>query len=403
MNSRFIKKKILIIVNKFAQGGTFNSALNFYLGYNKLGYKVQIIFLKKSKSRIDLIKFIKINKIKLYNFKELKKINYPDYIHIIGHGITSDYIYKIKDLFPNSNFFESNIFGKPSSYEHLLSASWQLNQWSNLNYILNGGQKNYGILPLPVNFDQLFKFKNKFKLKNIKTFNKTILRVAQNYPGKWSLELITLFEKIYYLDQNVKLILVTPPKKIINKIKELPFNIKKNIRVISKINSNEEIFELYYKCNLFLHASNQGETFGYVFFESYVFNCPVFSMETPWADNSQVDIVRELFNKKNLFNSFNRLEYKILNKLKYKSRIILKQKILKKYSPIVVCKNSIKLMESRFDKKVKFDKNFLLDQLDNADNFIVPKIKKYFLTLCVIVFSSYSLFLFKKLRRIKMI
>ena len=126
-------------------------------------------------------------------------------------------------------------------------------------------------------------------------------------------------------------------------------------------------------------------------------------METPWADNSQVDIVRELFNKKNLFNSFNRLEYKILNELKYKSRIILKQKILKKYSPIVVCKNSIKLMESRFDKKVKFDKNFLLDQLDNADNFIVPKIKKYFLTLCVIVFSSYSLFLFKKLRRIKMI
>jgi hypothetical protein len=66
-------------------------------------------------------------------------------------------------------------------------------------------------------------------------------------------------------------------------------------------------------------------------------------------------------------------------------------------------KNSIKLMESRFDKKVKFDKNFLLDQLDNADNFIVPKIKKFFLKLCVIVFSSYSLFLFKKLRRIKMI
>ena len=60
-------------------------------------------------------------------------------------------------------------------------------------------------------------------------------------------------------------------------------------------------------------------------------------------------------------------------------------------------------MESRFNKKVNFDKNFLLDQLDNVDNFVVPQIKKYFLKLCVIVFSSYSLFLFKKLRRIKML
>ena len=48
-------------------------------------------------------------------------------------------------------------------------------------------------------------------------------------------------------------------------------------------------------------------------------------------------------------------------------------------------------------------KNIAIYQLDNADNFIVPKIKKFFLKLCVIVFSSYSLFLFKKLRRIKMI
>ena len=126
-------------------------------------------------------------------------------------------------------------------------------------------------------------------------------------------------------------------------------------------------------------------------------------METPWADNSQVETVRELFGRKNLFNSFNRLEYKILNELNHKSRVIIKKKILKKYSPITVCKNSIKLMGSRFDKKVNFDKNFLLDQLDNVDNFVVPQIKKYFLKLCVIVFSSYSLFLFKKLRRIKML
>ena len=41
-----LNKQILIIVNKYGQGGTFNAALNFSIGYQKLGYKNQILFLK---------------------------------------------------------------------------------------------------------------------------------------------------------------------------------------------------------------------------------------------------------------------------------------------------------------------------------------------------------------------
>ena len=395
-------KQILIIVNTFKQGGTFNSALNFSIGYNKLGYQTQIIYFKKNKVRKDLKKLTSRHKINLLNYKKINLIKSPKFIHIIGHDIRASFVKKLKLKFPSAKLFESNIFGKKNSYDHLLDASWQLNHWANASYSLSGGKKNYGILPLPVNTDYLLKFKKKFEKNNVSKKN-IILKISQKSEGKWCKDIIKVFKEINSVNQKIELILVTPTKTIVEEVKQLDLNTKKKIKIINRVSNIEKIYKLYFQSKIFLHITQQGETFGYVFFEASIFNCNVLSMETPGADNSQVEILREIFSKKNTFNNIKALTDKTINLLSTNTGNNFLSSKVKKYSIKNVCKHSIGLMINDKKKIIKVKKKTIMELVSNYHNDRKSKYKKFFFKSLVFVFSIYSLFIFRKLKRFKII
>ena len=61
--------------------------------------------------------------------------------------------------------------------------------------------------------------------------------------------------------------------------------------------------------NIFLHISKIGESFGYVIAESLLCETPVVTLNTPWADNSQSELVGNrkggftIFQKKNFIKA----------------------------------------------------------------------------------------------------
>lgn len=401
-----LNKQILIIVNKYGQGGTFNAALNFSIGYQKLGYKNQILFLKTKKVRNDLKKILKKKQINLLHVKDLNKIKKPDFIHIIGHGIHLPLIKKISKKFPESKIYESNIFGKKSSYEHLLEESWQLNEWCNFNYILSGGKKNFNYLPLPVNYNFLLEYKKKYSNLKIKKNRLSILKISQDARGKWSKDLIKIFSKVHLKNNKATLTLVTPPTQIKLQIKKLPLNVKKQICIINKIHNYEQLYRLYSISNVFLHLTQQGETFGYVLFEANFFDCKMICNETPWADNSQVEILRDLYTQNHSYNNNYSITRSMTNSIKFnQNKKYFLRKNLKKYSHINVCKNAIKIMSvSRNYKKIKdYNLKTLINLIDNPCKDFTTFSKNLFLKMIVIIFSFYSFKILKKLRRIKII
>ena len=348
-----------------------------------------------------MISYIKKKKIKCTKSNKFNFFQTINYVHVIGHDISYNFIKKIKFSFNQVKIFESNIFGIKSNYEKFLNESWQLNKWNNFKYLLSGGEKNYSILPSPVNYELLLNYKKKIKKIYRNPFS--ILKVSQNSEGKWSKEIIEVFNKVYYKNKNINLTLVTPTKTIIREIKKLSPEIKNKIKIIKKIKNTKEIYKLYLKSNIFLHLTQQGETFGYVFFEANFFDCRVVCNETPWADNSQVEILRELYSSKCLYNNnksiVNSLEKLILQKKNH----FFKKKYEYKYSQKNICRQAIKLMASRKKNIQKFNKQDMYDLLSYSNKDLLSTFKSLFLKSIVYLFSIYSLVIFKKLKRLNLL
>jgi hypothetical protein len=132
--------------------------------------------------------------------------------------------------------------------------------------------------------------RNFFRKKwGIKANEIVIGRVGQQFDGKWSTLLIDLFEKLRRSDIRIRLLVVNPPRIIIEKIRKSLF--KAEIVVIDEISGDETLSECYSSIDIFVLLADQGESFGMVIAESLLCETPVVSLSTPWGDNSQGEVI----------------------------------------------------------------------------------------------------------------
>ena len=66
---------------------------------------------------------------------------------------------------------------------------------------------------------------------------------------------------------------------------------KKKIFVVDFIQDKKLLNDIYASADIFWHIADQGESFGYVIIESILNGTPVISMQTPWSDNTQSEIL----------------------------------------------------------------------------------------------------------------
>lgn len=287
--------KILEVVNSLGLGGTERTAVNFSIGLTNKGCEVIVFTLNEGirKKELDNLHIPVI--IGLENLKELSIQWIPDVIHIHNHGI-NPYIQRIIcNMYPNAYICEQNVFGVPSNYSKL-DCSFQLSKWSKWNYINRRTTVDcrISILPNPINSDSFYPanlyernaFRNKY---NIPLDAIVLLRIGQPIVAKWNIKIIDVFIDLKKKYNNLFLLCIGAPHNIIDYSRKK--NIHSNLLFIDKITSDEDLRVCYSSCDIFLHMSRIGESFGIVLLEAMLCGLPVVTINTPYCDNAQSEVV----------------------------------------------------------------------------------------------------------------
>lgn len=370
--------KILTVVTNLEKGGTQRAAQTFAEAYKILGHDSKLLALYGLGPRYDEIKdFIEIwNGLDDENLNKLKKWA-PDIVHIHSHGPKLEDINKLIHICPKAKIIETNVFSRPSLWAKSVFISFQLSEWAQWLFNLRSN-KNYKstIVPYPIKCDafkrvsqtDIFHFKKEHKIPE-EAF--VIGRIGQALKGKWSTQIIETFNEVSIKIPNTYLLLVNPPENILEAAQNSPFSNK--VVHIPKIFGDRNLSFAYSAMDVMLLIAEQGESFGIVLTESILCETPVVTLNTPWADNSQGEVIGNLKggfvlnNKKNLSKTIVDL---FEGKLKYNPVVGINH--IHKYDYIKVANSILDFVNEKqkpISSKRKSISNQLKDSMDNP-NFL---------------------------------
>ena len=300
--------KILNINTSLGLGGTERAAVNYAVGYKQLGHDSRFLVIYGGEDRKGrLIK----NNVILYQYAnneivldELIRWE-PEVLHFHRSNEIDSQIKTIIDFFKRQKkvlVVETNVFSRyhySKWYKENVDISLQLSQWCLWKYNRWKGStakplSAYG--PYAVD-DQNFYKENSLAVEGFRrkhgidkgTF--VIGRLGQPLDSKWHPEIITFFQKACSQYANLVLFLVGPSPSVVNKLNDLPMEIKAKIKIIKRIEGDDHLRLYYSSLDIFLHYSNIGESFGYVLTEAMMCGVPVITWSTLLKDNSQVEVV----------------------------------------------------------------------------------------------------------------
>ena len=288
--------KILTFVFGTGIGGTERAAQNFAITYSNLGHDSRLLSFDTNGVRaVDLRELGKI----IYGFdiSDLEKIQKwdPDIVHIHSHLIHLNEFKKLKKYLNNPVFVETNVFSDPSPWEEYLDKSFQLSEWCNSCYVLRGGNPHKScVVPYPVDISRFERANsntiNDFRLQHFFNENDVVIgRIGQPSEAKWSPLIIKLFNQLACKRPNLKLYLVGAPESILALAKKSDF--RDQIFCEDILIGDDTLATAYSSIDIFLHISHIGESFGMVLAESLLCETPVVSLQTPWYDNSQAEVI----------------------------------------------------------------------------------------------------------------
>jgi len=288
--------KILTVVYNLEKGGTQRSAQAFAEAYHELNHDSRIVSLYGLGPRYSELEGVipvwdGINSDNLHQIKEWD----PNIVHLHSHGPKKNEIDKILTSSVHATIIETNVFSKPSPWADKVDISYQLSTWALWLFNLRGGHKyNSAIVPNPIKCDSF----QKSSIQDVTAFRKqnnipknafVMGRIGQSYDGKWSPLLIDIFNELSSSIPNLFLLIINAPNTILDKAAQSAYH--KNIVHIPKIIGDDNLAIAYSSMDLMLHIATQGESFGMVLTESILCETPVVALSTPWADNSQGEVI----------------------------------------------------------------------------------------------------------------
>ncbi len=191
---------------------------------------------------------------------------------------------------------ETNVFSEPSPWEGRLDYSFQLSEWCKRLYLARGGDAEKArVVPYPisVNCFKRASLEHRQDFRDLCSFVKSDIvfgRVGQPSDPKWSPLVVETFNRLCNELPNARLLLVGAPPSIVEIAAQSPYC--KQICCSQVVHDAHELSIVYTGIDVFLHVSEIGESFGMVLAESLLCNTPVVTLATPWADNSQGEVVR---------------------------------------------------------------------------------------------------------------
>ncbi len=300
--------RILTICPGLGLGGTERSAQEFTLGFREAGHDVAVLNIGMPGPRAAILEargipVFTVNGDLDRTLKDADQFS-PDIIHIHRRGWHDDReAYVMRRLRGRERrILEQNIFGSVdhSDAANLIDVHLQLSRWCMWRWRRMLGRRGAMtpgvIVPNPVNphrfrradDDEVSSF---LEMHGIDKGAYVCGRVGQPFPGKWHVQTLLAFSDLAKRDSRAYLLLAGMPDSLQPALRSLPQDVQRRIIQMPMTPDDEALRVLYSSLDCFIHAANQGESFGLVLAEAMLCGCPVVTVSRPHRDNSQVEVV----------------------------------------------------------------------------------------------------------------
>jgi glycosyltransferase involved in cell wall biosynthesis len=289
--------RVLTGVFDLGKGGTQRAAQNFAEAYDELGHDSRVWatngagIRQRQLERRGVPVWVGIAPKALQEIARWR----PEVIHLHSLGLPPAAVERVIDECPGAKVIETNVFSIPSPWESRLDASFQLSEWCAWLYSRRGGDTRINeVLPYSVIADRF----RRAAPEAIAAFRSThripashllLGRIGQSSENKWSALTVDAFEHARRSGVAASLLVVNPPEGIIRRCRSSPF--RDDIVHIEQITDDADLSVAYSSIDIFVHIADLGESFGMVLAESMLCETPVITLNTPWADNAQAEVV----------------------------------------------------------------------------------------------------------------
>lgn len=304
-----MEKKIKIIecADQLGLGGT-EYALQLYCKYlDKEKFDVTAVGLYKGGEREQLISDLGINVVILNgDFNKFETlIEGTDVFHWHGYGQVDEKLFAFLSKNKPRLIIQTNVFGhfeKSPSYDLIdfdlyISKMILVRRMALDRSYADQFAHKRKVLPYPVDIDFLKDENIEPPLSEVEQFKINhnindcfvVGRVGRADDHKF--DMITLIAFAEYLNYNntAKFLLVGATKRMVALIKKL--KITNSVIILDNTTDMKQLLTYYKAMDVFLAASNIGESFGMVMAEAMSMGVPVVTISTPAKDNAQVEVV----------------------------------------------------------------------------------------------------------------
>ena len=211
---------------------------------------------------------------------------------------------------------QTNIFGKLEnprekawtdfrlfiSWTSCVQAAWRSGRKLDLDFFRHQSVAFYPVSPLSETEQaQLEKQALAFR-KSIGLRSDHVLfgRFSRPEPNKWTPVIIPAFLDAYRKNPNVRLLLREPPAQVASDLRSANLTSPNEstaktypILILTATSDAHELAVSQMACDVILHTSSIGESFGYGIAEPMNLGKPVITNSVPWHDQAQLELVRQ--------------------------------------------------------------------------------------------------------------
>jgi glycosyltransferase involved in cell wall biosynthesis len=289
--------RILTVVFNLEKGGTQRAAQNFAEAYLGEGHDSRVLTTQPGGVREVELRDRGVPLWTSWDERTAADIAAwsPHVVHLHSHGLQPDDVRQVVASAPKATVIETNVFSRPSPWVADVDVSFQLSPWCAWLYVTRGGPPaRTAIVPNPIrtegfrrtSAEAISRFRTEY---GIGEGDLLLGRIGQAYHRKWSPLLIDAFEHVRRKGIRAKLMVVNAPNSILDRARHSAW--AADVVAIDQIIGDDAMSVAYSAMDIFVHAADQGESFGIVLTEAMLCETPCVTFSTPWEDNSQPGVV----------------------------------------------------------------------------------------------------------------